>query len=126
MSTESSKIEIVYTPRAINKIEDTYGYIADHLDNVPAAKKFVSTIREGVARLRTFPEMGQLLSSIFNKVPQDLLASRFIVCGNYVVIYEFTDALVKVLEVYHTLEDIQGQLLSSSTTMQGPYSTVHE
>ncbi|MCL2438671.1 MAG: type II toxin-antitoxin system RelE/ParE family toxin [Coriobacteriia bacterium] len=126
MSTESNKVEIVYAPRAINKIEDTYGYIADHLDNVPAAKKLVSTIREDVARLRTFPEMGQLLSSVLSRVPQDLLASRFIICGNYVVVYEFTDTLVKILEVYHTLEDIQGQLLSSDTTMQEPYSAIHE
>ncbi|MCL2403235.1 MAG: type II toxin-antitoxin system RelE/ParE family toxin [Coriobacteriia bacterium] len=112
---KKQEIRIRYTPHSVEKLENTYGYIADYLHNPPAAKKAIKTIGDTLARLTTFPEMGALVSSVYDEVPQDFIDARFIVCGSYIAIYDYSDGVVSVLDVFHTREDIQGQLFGMTS-----------
>ncbi len=75
--------KLLYSPEALNDLDEIWAYINNELKNPAAAQKFVSDTLDTIERLRDFPEIGPRLSSI-TEFESDY---RFLVCGKYIVFY---------------------------------------
>ena len=85
--------EIVWTERARQDLQEIAEYIAR--DSKAYAQSFALRLRQGVQRLRDFPESGPI-------IPEDPQgAVRQVVVGNYRVMYRLTDKGVVILTVVH-------------------------
>jgi addiction module RelE/StbE family toxin len=75
--------KLLYSPEAINDLDEIWIYINNELQNPAAAQKIVSDILDTIEKLQDFSELGPPLSSItdFNS------DYRFLVCENYIVFY---------------------------------------
>ena len=80
-----ANVEIVFAPRAQQDLDEIWDYIATELDNRAAAANTVDSILSRIDLLKTFPESGTPLSSIY-PIKTDY---RFVVCGNYLAFYRY-------------------------------------
>ena len=83
---------LLYSPEALNDLDEIWAYINNEFKIPAAAKKIVSDTLATIERLRDFPEIGPRLSSI-TEFESDY---RFLVCGKHIVFYR-----VIGLEVYY-------------------------
>jgi plasmid stabilization system protein ParE len=97
--------KVILTPAAIEKLSDIKKYISEELDSPIAADNTVGRIFDALERLERFPDSGALLSSVHKNVPQKFAETRFLVCGNYIALYNHEGESVKVLQVYHGSQD---------------------
>lgn len=79
-----------YSPDALNDLDEIFDYIQNELQNPAAAQRTVTGILNAVEKLRDFPEMGSLLSSVTG-IESDY---RHLVCGSYIAFYRVDDANV--------------------------------
>ncbi len=87
-------MKLRYTPAAICDIDEIVEYISHTLMNPEAAQRIVATIAADCARLKEQPNLGIELSK---KTGREL-EWRCIISGQYMVVYEVTDA-ISVLRV---------------------------
>ena len=88
---------IVFSPQALEDLEETKAYITEELCNEKSAVKTVSKILKDIRMLSDFPESAPLLSSI---VDFDT-SYRFLVCGNYVAFYRLEENEVRVVRILY-------------------------
>lgn len=74
---------IKYSPQALRDLDEIWDYIIMELCNPDAALNTVGRITDAVDKLRVFPEMGSLLSTVLNIES----SYRCILSGNYMVFY---------------------------------------
>lgn len=77
--------KVVYSPLALQDLDDIWDYIAIERDNPAAAERIVEGILARIDLLSSFPESGTLLSSIY-PLRSDY---RFVICDNYLAFYRF-------------------------------------
>ena len=75
--------KLLYSPEALNDLDEIWTYINNELQNPAAAQKIVSDTLDAIEKLQDFAELGPLLSSI-TEFESDY---RFLVCGIYIVFY---------------------------------------
>lgn len=75
--------KLLYSPEALNDLDEIWTYINNELQNPAAAQKIVSDTLDAIEKLQDFAELGPLLSSI-TEFESDY---RFLVCGKYIVFY---------------------------------------
>ena len=75
--------KLLYSPEALNDLDEIWTYINNELQNPAAAQKIVSDILDTIEKLQDFSELGPPLSSI-TEFESDY---RFLVCGIYIVFY---------------------------------------
>ena len=114
----SSRKLVHYSPEAVDQLEHIYEYIRDFLFNVSAARKVISRIRNDVKQLSLFPELGKLLIGRHDYVPRDLSSVRYLICGDYLALYEYDNEVITVLNIFHGSNDIQGHILEMSSYEQ--------
>lgn len=98
-----ARIEL--SPVVVRKLSDIGAYISGELASPIAAQNTVSKILDTLERLERFPDSGPMLSALYDKVPQRYANTRFIVCGNYIAVYDHDGDVVRVLQLYHGTED---------------------
>lgn len=98
-----AKVEL--SPAAVQKLEDIRAHISIDLASPVAAQNTIDKIFEAMERLERFPDSAPLLSALYEKVPARYENARFLVCGNYIAIYNQVGDVVQVLQIYHGAED---------------------
>ena len=77
--------KIQYSPKALRDLEEIGDYISEQLQNPIAALNTVSTIQNKIDKLEDYPQLGTLLSAIYDDI--DVGDYRFLVCLNYLAFY---------------------------------------
>jgi plasmid stabilization system protein ParE len=103
---------IEYSLAAQRKLDETYSYISGKLDSPKTAASTVAKIIDRIAILKDNPDVGPRLSSRIDNVPKRFADTRFLVCGNFIAVYEHDEDTIQVLGIYHGLEDFFGRILS--------------
>ncbi len=75
--------KLLYSPEALNDLDEIWTYINNELQNPAAAQKIVLDILDTIEKLQDFSELGPRLSSI-TEFESDY---RFLVSGKYIVFY---------------------------------------
>jgi toxin ParE1/3/4 len=101
-------ISVNWTPFAVRRLDEIYGFIVDETKSSEPAEKFVDKIFNRTDQLRTFPLSGQ--EELFLKGRG--INCRYLVEGNYKIIYEYVSDknLVVILDVFNTNRDPQNIL----------------
>ncbi len=92
-----ANFEIIVQPFAELDFDEIWFSIAQ--SNIKVADSFVDRIKQKLDILGTFPESGP-------KRPDILPNCRILVEGQYVVLYVFENAVIKVLRVVHGARDL--------------------
>jgi toxin ParE1/3/4 len=85
---------IYWTRQACDDLREIRAFIAR--DAPITAKAFVRRLRGSVERLRSFPQLGQVVPELGREEIRELIR------GDYRVIYRFRTGRVDVLTVYHS------------------------
>ncbi|MDR1185236.1 MAG: type II toxin-antitoxin system RelE/ParE family toxin [Coriobacteriales bacterium] len=103
---------LVFSPAAHAKLDDVFDYIANTLSTPQAATSTIAGIIDSLGILKNNPDAGPRLSSRINHVPDRFAETRFLVCGNFVAIYDHDNSEVRILRIYHAREDAFGRFFS--------------
>lgn len=98
-----AKVEL--SPAVIIKLEAIGEYISFELASPKAAQNTIDMILLSFERLKRFSDSSPLISALYDKVPEHCSNTRFLVCGNYVALYDHDGDTVRILQVYHGSED---------------------
>lgn len=99
--------EVVYSPLALQDLDDIWDYIAVEKDNPAAAERIVEGILARIDLLSSFLESGTPLSSI-HPLRSDY---RFVICDNYLAFYRYYQK-VYIDRVLHRKRDYLQILLA--------------
>jgi plasmid stabilization system protein ParE len=96
-------IEIKWTPFALRCLDEIHFYILYEAGSASPADRFVNQLFDRVDQLMNFPELGQVELSLSKRG----LNCRYLVEGNYKIIYEHSEksSLVIILDVFQTAQD---------------------
>ena len=89
--------EILFSPEAMNDLQQTKAYILEELCNEQAAIRTLSNIMKHIRILSQFPESGAPLSSIMDFDTN----YRFLVCGNYTAFYRVEGQAVYIVRILY-------------------------
>ena len=86
-------MRIIWSPLAFERASEIVDYIS--VDNLSAAKRWLSTVFEKVEQLLYSPESGRIVPEISD--------SRFreIIYGNYRIIYLLEPKIISILTIRH-------------------------
>lgn len=96
-----SAFDIHYSPDALQDLDNIWDYISIELADVGAASGTVGRILDAVDRLRDFPRVGTMLSSI-TEIGNSY---RFIVVGRYMVFYRVQNLGVYIDRILYGRRD---------------------
>jgi addiction module RelE/StbE family toxin len=102
-------VEIVYSPKAKEDLEQIGDYIAETLKSPLAALNIVRKIQHSINQLSEFPKIGSSLSS----VTYVDFGYRFLVCGNYLVFYHNRTTSVHIDRILYSRRDYFSILFGS-------------
>lgn len=93
--------KIVYSPKALEDLDDIWEYISNDFENVDVANNVVDKILEEIVDLKDYPKLGPEL--IF----EDNINSgyRFLICKPYIAFYHLGDSNVMIDRVLHEKRD---------------------
>ena len=86
-------MRIIWSPRAIERVSEVAGYIAE--DNLAAAERWIDAIFERVKTLEKFPEIGRIVPEANRKEIRELLFK------GYRIIYRYEEEQISILTVRH-------------------------
>ena len=104
------KNKIHYSPESRRDLDDIWDHIVLELQNRSAAERVIDHIMNAVDPLKNFAEMGTPLSSIAD-VGTDY---RFLVSGNYMVLYRVQGCDVYIDRVLYGRSDYMSSLFKDS------------
>lgn len=93
--------KLLYSPEALNDLEEIWAYVNNELKNPAAAQKIVSDTLDTIDKLRDFAEIGPPLFSI-TEFESDY---RLLVCGKYVTFYRVNGDDVHIDRVLYGRRD---------------------
>jgi plasmid stabilization system protein ParE len=93
------KHKIIWTELARENVKDIYSYIA--LDSVNRAKSVIQKILCTVTNLEEYPLIGSIESNLA-LIKKDY---RFIVSGNYKIIYKLSENSIYIMTVFDSRRD---------------------
>ena len=91
-------------------MDDIWDYIVSELQNRSAAEHVTNCIMDAVDQLKSFAEMGTLLSSIADVSSE----YRYLVSGNYMVFYRVQGCDVYIDRVLYGRSDYMSSLFKDS------------
>ncbi len=97
---------------AENDLDEIYNYISIGLNNRVAAKRIYNLIISSIERLSYFPEMGASL----NTISAEKSDYRFLVCGNYIVVYIISHDEIIIERIFYGKRDYLNILFNENTT----------
>lgn len=90
--------EFTVSLRAISDLDEIYTYLAEHAD-ATVADRMMNSIRDAFAMIGRQPEIG-------SRVEVRSPALRFVMAGNYVVLYDKQSRLPQIRRVMHGARDL--------------------
>ena len=90
--------KIVYSPEALQDLDDIGDYIAEELSSPNAAFKLLSEIIASIDLLKLHPLMGANISAIAD-ITSDI---RFLVVKNYLVFYRFNKNTIYIDRIIYS------------------------
>lgn len=93
-------MKLLFQEKVVSDLDSIYDYIAE--DNVSAAEKVIDDIYDKFETLLTFPGIGSNLSSRI-KTKTDF---KYIINGEYVILYKQEKDAVRVYRVVNCKQDI--------------------
>ena len=94
---------ILYSTQALHDLEKIGDYISEQLKNPIAALNTVNTIQDKIDKLADFPQLGTLLSAIYDDIDVD--DYRFLVCLNYLAFYRIEGDKVHIDRIMYGRRD---------------------
>jgi plasmid stabilization system protein ParE len=102
--------KILYSIQARRRLRLIRQYIADECGEPAAAKRLISKLLLKVKTLEDAPSSGFLLTSHYDYVPPYYQRARGLICDKYLIIHNYNDEVVYIIDILHTRQDIYGQL----------------
>ena len=104
--------ELLFSPAVLRKLDSIHDYIYHTLQSPQAAATRIAQILKDLDILKANPDIGPRLSSRIVTIPERFSETRFLVCGNYIAVYEHKGSTVQILAIYHGHEDVFGRFLN--------------
>ena len=101
-------MKLKYRQAAIFDIQNTCGYIRDHLKNPQAAKNLKTRLLNGASLLKNSPYRGIAMDSKYDGFDPAL---RFLVVSKQLIFYEVHDDLIEIIRVLDGRSDYLAHLL---------------
>ena len=101
--------KLLYSPEALNDLDEIWTYINKELQDPAAAQKIVSDTLDTIEKLQDFAKLGPLLSSI-TEFESDY---RFLVCGKYIAFYRVMGLDVHIDRVLYGRRNYMSILFST-------------
>ena len=92
---------VLFSPEALNDLEENKSYIQDDLENDIAAANTLKKIFDRILELESFPKMGALLNSVTNTDN----SYRYLLCNNYTAFYRIEKDSVYIVRVLYGRRD---------------------
>lgn len=92
---------VLFSPEALNDLEEIKSYIQDDLENDIAAANTVKKIIDRIRELEAFPKMGSPL----NSVTKTDNSYRYLLCNNYTAFYRVEKDSVYIVRVLYGRRD---------------------
>ena len=102
--------KIVYSPAALNDLDEIFEYIENELFNRSGAGNTVSKILSSINKLQEFPDIGAKLRQIINVNNE----YRYLITGNYLTFYRHTDDTVYIDRIIYSRRDYMRILFDDS------------
>ena len=93
--------QIVWTSFSIQCLDEVYDFIFNETFSETIAQKEVNKLIARVDQLALFPDSGQI-ELLLKKIGQN---SRYLVEGNYKIIYQNDEKKVIITDVFHTSQN---------------------
>ena len=106
------KYILEYSDQARTDLGDVWKYIAQGLNNEPAADRITASIQKAANRLTSFSEMGASLNTI--STTESLY--RFLVCGKYLIFYRIEGEIIRIDRIFYGKRDYLSELFNENTT----------
>jgi len=94
-------MRVVFSTKADQDLADLFEYIKDNLQNGIAAHNIVSKILDLSKKLSIFPDMGSSLKAVDIR----LAPYRYLIVGNYLLIYRVTHEEVLIIRIVYAKSD---------------------
>jgi plasmid stabilization system protein ParE len=93
-------VKLVYSPEAVADLRRLHAFVA--AKNPLAARRLAKALRDGIKRLRQFPQMGRRVRQSADAwAPEEI---RDWVTGSYVARYLLLEEAIVILRVWHQKE----------------------
>lgn len=92
---------VLFSPEALNDLEEIKSYIQDDSENDIAAANTLKKIFDRILELESFPKMGALLNSVTNTDN----SYRYLLCNNYTAFYRIEKDSVYIVRVLYGRRD---------------------
>ena len=96
-----SRIKILYTPAALDDLDEIFSYIAK--DNENSAEKLLKKFDDSIANLADFPNLGSVLSE--DEFTFISSGYRFIMVHPYMVFYRIINNAIIIHRILHGRRD---------------------
>ncbi len=93
--------QIVFSPKALDDLEQTKKYITEELQESQAAINTLNKIIKNIRMLEKFPQSGPSLTAIVD-FDTDY---RYLVCGNYTAFYRYENNTVYIVRILYGRRD---------------------
>lgn len=94
-------IKIYWTPFALKSLDEIKVYLEKEIQSKTIATKYINKLIKVVEQLKQFPDSGPE-----EKLLKDLKQnSRYLVEGNYKIIYQYQDNKVIITDVFHVKQN---------------------
>ena len=93
-----NNVKLDWTPFALKSLDQIKDYIEQETHSETIAIKYINKLIDRAGQLQSFPDSGseeQLLKHLKQN-------SRYLVEGNYKIIYQYRDNYVIITDVFHT------------------------
>jgi len=95
------KLQIFWTVFASNCLLEIYEYLVEETRSESIANNYCNKLLESVDYLSTQPEAGQI-EHLLQRLGQN---SRYIIEGNYKIIYEYNEKQIIITDLFHTKQN---------------------
>ncbi len=94
-------VKIYWTPLALKSLDEIKVYIEQETESNTIAVKYLSKLIDRVEQLKNFPDSGAA-EELLKRIKQN---SRYLVEGNYKIIYQYQEGKVIVTDIFHVKQN---------------------
>ena len=96
-----SKVKIFWTPFALKSLDEIKVYIEKETRSSEIAARYISKLIDRIEQLQNFPDSGSE-EELLKQLKQN---SRYLLEGNYKIIYQFQNDKVIISDIFHVKQN---------------------
>lgn len=96
-----TNVKIYWTPFALKSLDEIKAYIEEETQSSTIAVKYLRKLIDRVEQLKSFPDSG-VEEALLKRIKQN---SRYLVEGNYKIIYQYQEGKVIVTDIFHVKQN---------------------